>query len=190
MTNLDDDDRPEPLARLADGPTAPSGLEERVVRELRRRGALRGELAPRTVGSRRRWLGGLAALAAAVLTFLIGRETAPGASPSREPRWLVLLYEDGSYRGPAPAERAGRVEEYRQWGARVGALDGAELGPDAALVGEAIGATGAPDVTPLGRIAGYFVIAAATLDQARTYAAACPHLKYGGRVVIRPMSPA
>jgi hypothetical protein len=36
-----------------------------------------------------------------------------------------------------------------------------------------------------GVLAGYFIIGAASLEEARSIARDCPHLKYGGSVEIR-----
>ena len=38
----------------------------------------------------------------------------------------------------------------------------------------------------LGILAGYFVIRAASLEEAERIAAECPHLTYGGAVSVRP----
>jgi len=35
---------------------------------------------------------------------------------------------------------------------------------------------------------GYFVVRAESIDRARAIAASCPHLKYRGRVVLRPLT--
>jgi len=40
-----------------------------------------------------------------------------------------------------------------------------------------------------GRLGGYFLVTAASLEQALEIARDCPHLRYGGRVVVRPVDP-
>jgi hypothetical protein len=136
-------------------------LEDRVVRAVVASGA---------IGSRRRywpWLGAVAAalvLAVGLQWFRTPRAV-PGAS------YMLLLYDDTStYQYPTPVEGARRFAEYSRWADslhRVG-----ELERTAALAGP-------------GAISGFFIVRASNDSAAARIAAACPHHRYGGRVVTR-----
>lgn len=156
-------------------------LERRVVAALRERGLLR----------RRSGLGRvLAALAAAATFAAIGfgagswraRASAPGATGPL----FVLLLTDEAGAGTAPASAMGaRVEEYRSWAIRLrqqGRLVGAEKLKDAA---EVLGPAAADGT----RISGYFVIRAASRQEALDLARSHPHLRYGGAIALREIDP-
>jgi hypothetical protein len=137
------------------------GLEDRVVRALAASGA---------IGSRRRywpWIGAVAAalVLAVGLQWFRTPHAVPGAS------YMLLLYDDTvTYQHPNPRESARRFTEYAQWAdslQRVG-----ELERTAALAGP-------------GEISGFFIVRASTDSAAARIAAACPHHRYGGRVVTR-----
>jgi hypothetical protein len=128
------------------------------------------------------------AAAASVALFVGGVATerfvfaAEDAGVSTElPAYLLLLY--GGETTAVEAEAA-RVAEYAGWGRRLadrGQLVAADrLAREEITFGPALAAGGAGPV-------GFFLIRAATLDDARAAGAECPHLKYGGTVVIRPI---
>jgi hypothetical protein len=176
--NKDEQARLDALARAIDPPPR---LEDRVVRELQARGALR----PRR--PRPAWLQIAAALVLVVSGFAIGRLTAASGGAPQTPggtRYLLLLY--GAHSTTA-AEEVARVAEYGAW-AKVEAADGRllsgeKLGDQAAVVGDARGLGSVSLKEP----AGFFVIRAATLDEAVATAARCPHTKHGGAVLVRPI---
>ena len=154
----------------------PRELLERVVRELRRGGAF----GRRGVA---RW--SLAAAASLVLFLagwsLGGRRSTPAPDP--RPLYLLLLYD---VTPTPPQEEAARVSEYGVWARRIGAgsLKGAEkLKDESVVLGPAFAG---PEEGTLG---GFFVIAAETREQALEIARGCPHLRHGGRVVVRPIDP-
>ncbi|MFN0180778.1 MAG: hypothetical protein ACKVZ0_18400 [Gemmatimonadales bacterium] len=165
----------------------PTALEDRVVSSLRGRGALRT-----FPGRWSRALYGAGLLAASLAAFFVGRGTGPARPIPTDPRWMLLLYEDESFQGPAPGREADYVEEYRRWaGALQGQgafVDGAELGSGGGVL-EAGGqlAPGETLVAGAGRLTGYFVISAPSLDAAATLAATSPHLAHRGRIAIRPL---
>lgn len=184
------DHRPEPLQRLEETPVLPNSLEERIVASLRDRGTLR----PAPWARSRRWyLGGL--IAASLAAFLAGRNSRPaaGPDPTSGPRWMLLLYEDETFQGPAPGREADYVEEYGAWAeglGRQGALvDGAELIPGGRLVDPdgTVGLSGDLPLAGAGRLTGFFVIQAPTLDAATAIATTSPHLTHRGRIAIRPL---
>ena len=165
----------------------PGALERRLVAELRRRGLLRG------AGPARR---GWALAAALVLTFALGlvagarysvldaARDAGAADDAAAKRYLLLLYE------PHPLDRAGvdLVTEYSAWAgklARRGQL----------VVAEKLGAeeqrlpSGPTDAARGARPTGFFLIRAASFDEALTIARGCPHLAHGGEIALRPIDP-
>jgi hypothetical protein len=182
----DPDHRPERLTRLTDHPVPSRALEERVVQSLTAGGTLR---------STRPWLVWPLAAAAALGLFVAGRQSAPsgteaaGAPPGA--RWMLLLYEDEAFEGPAPGHEDAYVAEYRDWALalqeRHQLVDGAELLPTRVLL-EPDGAAPSPEpASPLGALTGYFIIVAPTLEDARVIARTNPHLKHRGRVAIQPL---
>ncbi len=184
-------DDPQPLTRdeqaqfdaLPRAIDAPPRLEDRVVRELHARGALRARR------PRRAWLQIAAALVLVTSGFAIGRLTAAGTlgSPLQSPerptsldgRYLLLLY--GASSASAAEERA-RVAEYGAWARDEGAagrlLAGEKLGDLSLVLGNT---TGSPSSQP----SGFFIIRAGTTEEARAIADRCPHLRHGGTVVLR-----
>ncbi|HET9271122.1 MAG TPA: YciI family protein [Vicinamibacterales bacterium] len=151
------------------------------MRELQARGMLR----PR--GPRRAWLQIAAAVVLVVSGFAIGRLTAAGAGAPPPPggaRYLLLLYGAQS---TTAAEETARVREYGAWARAEAAggrlLTGEKLGDQAAVVGDARGLGSVSLKEP----SGFFVIRAATLDEAVATASRCPHIKHGGAVLVRPI---
>jgi hypothetical protein len=179
----DDQARFDALPRAID---APPHLEDRVVRELHARGVLRSR------PPRRAWLQVAAALLLVVSGFAIGRLTAAGAGgtlhnperPARtDNRYLLLLY--GAHAATA-TEEAARVAEYGAWARDEGAAGRLLAGEKLGDASTAIGSAGPTPPSPLDP-SGFFIIRAATADDARAIASRCPHVKHGGTVVIRPI---
>jgi hypothetical protein len=173
-----DQARFDALPRAVD---APPRLEERLVRELHARGALRRP------GWRWTWMQIAAALLLIASGFAAGRLTAstPGAATTTEPnRYLLLLYGAHAATG---GEEAARVAEYGAWARSEAAdgrlLSGDKLGDRAAVVGDARGLGGVSLKEP----SGFFLIRAASLDEAVATASRCPHIKHGGAVLVRPI---
>ena len=199
--NADDESqgrlRFDELAREA---APPPELEGRLVAELGRRGLL-----GRGTARVRRWR----AAAAALLTFALGlwaganrtgehsALTKRGANVNGdEKRYLLLLYE------PRPIDRRGLdlVKEYSAWAgglARSGNLVAAEklarserrFGEVARLLGGAPGPVGPLTTETFGEPTGFFLIRAASQEEAERIALDCPHLKHGGEVSLRPVDP-
>ncbi|MEZ5317122.1 MAG: YciI family protein [Vicinamibacterales bacterium] len=161
----------------------PPALEDRVVARLREAGLIRRPV--------RLWV---ARAAAAAALFLAGYGTARWTPPATAPaapatadargQYLLLLYGAES---TSPAEEASRFAEYSAWAgeqARAGRLVGAErLADQFEVFGEA-GHGPANPSEPLG----FFLIRADDATQAAAIAAACPHVRHGGTVVLRPVS--
>lgn len=166
-------------------------------------GTTGGRREPQTprVPAHRVWAWGALALAACLAAFFAGisisdRGAGRGpTAPAAPARYLLLLYEDESYRAPVtPAEREARVAEYVEWAAELRErgieIEGEELAPSAEadrLEGRVDGvevARGAP-AGPAGRLAGYFVVEAPDRAAALAIARTTPHLEHGGTVVVR-----
>ncbi|MEZ4415503.1 MAG: hypothetical protein R3E10_07085 [Gemmatimonadota bacterium] len=180
--------RPD-LARLRESPPPPAALEDRVVASLK----ARGWLGPRR-GGRRAWLAQAGALAAATAGFLLGRAIPGRSAPAPAttgPRWMLLLYEDDGYQAPAPGAESERVQEYVHWARTLTddlrAVEGSELGPERVVVAPALAEAPSQSGPAAERLSGYFVISAASMDDARGVAETCPHVRHGGRIVIRPL---
>ena len=158
----------------------PPELEERVVRSLRERGRL-GR------GSRGRASRIMTRLAAGILLVIGGmaleRVREPSKSPSQTaPRYVLLLYGHAG-----PTDRAALVDEYRRWVASVRTdrrISGEELGDEALVLAGRATSTNV-ETGP----SGYFVFEARDMNEAKEIAGTCPHLRHGGRAVLRPIVP-
>lgn len=173
----------------------PSRLGRRVEHSLRGRGLL----APRTPGWLR--LAGAAAAAALLvaggywLGTVTGSARGSGEPGPAEDQYVLLLYEDEDFRPSADEDAL--VAEYRGWAmglAREGSLVAGEKLEESGMllatpVGEATALPGGDHGSPLGRLGGYFVISAADRAEALAIAGTNPHLRHGGRIVVRPIDP-
>lgn len=187
----------EAFARLPRAGTPPAELEERVVRALATRGLLRAQ------GRRFARAATLAGALAAVMIagVVVGRVSATGAAapspgaavPAPEGKLYVLLLLGG----PTPAseaEEAALVREYGGWARSLGEsgryVTGKKLGEGGHLLDAAAGNVRAdPDLAGFDALGGYFVIEAEDDAEAIRVAESCPHLRHGGRIVLRPIQP-
>jgi len=168
----------------------PPDLASRVRVSLRERGLIREvDRAQRAEGRRpSQWAQRAGLLAAGILLGAIGSRVA--GTTSRRPasvdaagQYVLLLYGDPP--DDTGAVHVAREREYGRWAARLtGAtwVGGHELADVVDRLGPAPGETGSPPNAD--RLAGYFVIAAPSRERAAEVARTCPHLKYGGRVVV------
>jgi hypothetical protein len=168
------------LARHLNRLEPPPELEGRVRETLTSRGLL---------GNRRSgaaaWTARAGLLAAGVILGILARDALGprGGRPNvAAGQYVLLLYGDPP--GDTGAVHVAREREYGQWAAsfRDGTrwVGGQELGQ----VIEALGPSSTPAGASTDRLAGYFVIDAPTRERAAEVARSCPHLKYGGRVVL------
>ena len=202
----EDDLTPEERGWMEDVPREvepPPELRGKVADRLRTAGLLGTE------GVRRPIFGLPAArlVAGLILAFALGgglgwwggsRSTGPVPIEAPEPagpsRFVLLLYEGPEYQamGSSPAEL---VEEYTAW-ARV--LEGSgslvmadKLAEDARVIEPSGRAGGAVPVSSplvsgeLGIITGFFIVRAASYEEAQRIAASSPHVRHGGRIIIR-----
>lgn len=173
------------LARLPREAEPPPELEDRVAAELRRRGLLRSR--------RRGWIAGR--LAAAVVLFAAGlgagavlfRGTPVASSGLGADSFLLLLYPGPGFVPAGAQERAARVEEYSAW-ARGLRRDGRLLAAERLGEGRRILGRHDPAAAPEAPL-GFFLVTAASFDQAAEIAGSCPHLLHGGQVAVQPVAP-
>lgn len=170
----------EEASDLRHAPIAPPMLEARVVAALRADGLIRAD------SGRSRFIRIAASLlifaAGATLGRLVAPATPTSPGPNSSPaRYLLLLAGDET---PA-ADGSSRAAEYGAWarslGARGIAVSGEELAGHAEVVSHRPAAT-FPDVASVG---GYFLIEADNDAAAAALARTCPHVKYGGSIVVR-----
>lgn len=202
-------DKPDetPIASLDPEIDPPPRLGRRVERSLRVRGSLAGR-APawlRLAGAAAAafllvaggyWLGAIAGGSSRDTDRRAGEPAGASAdSVVAETQYVLLLYEGDDFR-PSAGEGA-LVAEYRGWAvgvAREGSFVAGEKLDETGILLEVPGSEGAAlpggdDGSPLGRLAGYFVISAADRAEALAIAGTNPHLRHGGRIVVRPIVP-
>ena len=164
------------IDRLPREAEPPSHLEDRVVGELHRSGRLRGGRA------RASWLRYAAAIALLAGGILIGRLTARPVEVDPGAGYLLLLYGSASSSGQSEAALS---TEYAAWAHTLRdqrqLVSAERLRSEARVLGTTAEAAGG--AAPVG----FFVIRAESLAAAEATAATCPHLKYGGTVVVRPI---
>ena len=130
-------------------------------------------------------------LGTAAALLAIGVAIGARASGSRSaeaglPRYVLFLEGADSL---SPEEESRRVAEYKSWARRVAGeghlVSGEKLRPEVLRLGNTTdsGANGGESVR------GYFVIAARDDREALEIARGCPHLRHGGRIVVRPIAP-
>ena len=178
------------LRELQAGPEPPAWLEDQVVAKMAHRG-LPGP--PRPFRARVRSTAAI--LAACAACFLAGaylgfRSAAPAAPPAGA-RFILFLQEREGAALQTPQQEARLVREYGQWARKEHAagrlLEGEKLKSDALSVR---GPAGEVEVeSPAQDIGGFFIVVAPDLEGAVNIARTCPHLRHGGRIVIRPIEP-
>jgi hypothetical protein len=153
----------------------PPGLEERVVARLRAQSLLR----PRS-----RWLQAAAAVVLLASGFGIGRMTSQIEStpaPAASNRYLLLLTK-----ADTSGDDAARAARYGQWAVEQRAagrqISGERLADNGLAVTPA-GSSPAADVA----VQGFFIVSAASLEDAATVARSSPHVHAGGTVIVRPI---
>ena len=114
---------------------------------------------------------------------------AASTSTDSTPRFLLLLYDSADPAKIPTAERMpALIAEYSAWAqglATQGQLVAAEKLSDTPP--EWLG--GSVRTVDGARVGGFFLIRARDLSEARQIAERCPHLKYGGRIELRPIHP-
>lgn len=161
-------------------PEPPPDLAARVRATLEGRGLVRHPASQRTV-----WLKRAGLLAAGILIGLFARGASREPTQSaRDTRGQYVLLLFGDTEGDTGAVHVAREREYGRWASELSGgtrwVGGHEL-DDVVADLQPAGAASAPRDE---RLAGYFVIEAPSRERAAEVARTCPHLKYGGRVVV------
>jgi hypothetical protein len=189
MKGLDDDlsaAEKSALAALRQSIPPPGTLEPKVLEALRARDLLRAKESGIRSG-RAIALAGAAAALFGIGLWVGSRGLArtPVAATNVSTRYVLLLEGPGD---PAPQEEARRVEEYKLWArsiARAGhAISGEKLEPEILHLGP-----GTESAVGGVSIRGFFVIGAHDDREALEIARGCPHLRYGGSIVVRRIAP-
>ncbi len=185
----DTNDDPELSAFLHSLPadeSPTSALIDRAVNALRSEGLLVQRATPA-----RPYVRLAAAVAAGALLFVGGYASRAfsAADAAFAPTHALLLYGAETAND---AEHERRAQEYADWATQPRATD-------RVLGGEALGRTsivlnGEPDAfagasTDSAVLTGYFLISANSAQAAAKLARTCPHLRHGGTVVVREISP-
>jgi hypothetical protein len=115
---------------------------------------------------------------------------AASASTDSSPQFLLLLYDSANPAATPPdSGRTARiVAEYSAW-ARSLATEGRLVSAEELSDAPADWLGGSVRTVDGARIGGFFLIRAGDLSEARQIAERCPHLKYGGRIELRPIHP-
>jgi hypothetical protein len=108
----------------------------------------------------------------------------PAPAPPASARFVLLLYAGAD---PVAGTPDTRRREYAQWArdltAAGTAISGEELAEDARDL------PAAPPSSEVSLPRGFFIVSAPDLAAAERIAATCPHLRYGGRIVVKPIVP-
>jgi hypothetical protein len=199
------------LEGWAAGESAPPSLRDRTLHAARDRGLV-GET---RMSMTKVWTGiGAAAALTFVLGFGLGSQragrageetvkrgttampgvetAAPAPAAAAGNRYVLFLFEDENYRPAAPGLEKQRVVEYGNWARSLGKegrfVDGEKLADEGRWCRlEDSKPTASPPLADAKRgvLVGYFIIGAASLDEAMALAWSCPHLSYGGTLEVR-----
>jgi hypothetical protein len=165
-----------PLEKLFDSAAPPPSLRDRVLRD-----------AMPPLKKRPRWQVALALAAALLLAFMGGRATRGESGEAEGAQYLLLLYEGAGYRDDRPMQET--VAEYARWAdslrgrrllTRAHKLDDGQL---ALLRAQPAVAEAPTESEPTG----LFIVRAESPEDAAAIARTSPHLKYGGRIVLRKL---
>lgn len=186
------DDVPGQLAPLLARPEVPRSLEIRVASSLETASLLRHGR------SQHAWrLPLVAAIAAGVLCFLAGQWTESRRRSDDDPtlrpavsstslRFVLLLYGPSEKRSTA-----GDVEEHRQWARHLAAeghsVSGEKLAPEEPSLRRDSAPTSSTNAGET--LQGFFVISARSDAEAMAIARSAPHVRHGGRIVVRRIEP-
>jgi hypothetical protein len=178
---MNDDDSPIPSDVLPRDVAPPAHLESTIRARLTEEDLLRPP--------RQQWRTAFAAaavFAVGVATGIAWRSDEGPSQADSTPRFLLLLYPGTRPPGGAPDE-ARAVREYAAWAAaeraRGRVVTGERLAANALVVGDDSRRSESDDTA----LQGFFLISARSADEAGRVAAASPHVRDGGRVIVRPI---
>lgn len=169
------------MAPLADEAPADPAAEARTVDALRLQGHFKGKGVVRK--------GFL--LAAAVILLVagawLGRQLAPEPADATGKKFALLLIEDSTYHGEADVGIDSIVSEYSAWAGTLRKSGQLVLGEALSANQLTLGPVTAETSREANQITGFFIITATDQDAAIALAKTCPHLRYGGGIVVRPI---
>jgi hypothetical protein len=169
-----------PLKHLYRDATPPADLKARVEHSLRESDALTSR------GMSWRFMAAAALILAAVGGAYAAGRMRPVAVDLSD-TYVLLLYEDSTYRDDRPLPQI--IAEYAGWAdslARTGALVLAEKLGDSRY--DVVAGGQAPDrVASEPAPTGMFIVRATDANAATAIARGSPHVRQGGRVVVRPI---
>lgn len=157
-------------AMRRDVETSPD-LDHRLLQAARAAGHVSGGR-----GRRLRWWSAAAALLAAFLAGWVLGRSAPVAPADPRAQFVLLLYGEG--------RSADSVARHTAWLGELRRANAVVRGTKLSGAAADIGSAGTSE-----RISGFFVIRAASLEEAADIARTCPHARDGGRVEVRPVDP-
>lgn len=169
--------------QMAGQPEEPAtrAAEDRTIAALRAAGRF---------GNSKRRAGPFLLAAAAVLLVLggawIGRVSS-GTPPVTGRKFALLLIEDSTYHGEADVGIDSIVSEYSAWAGKLRQAGQLVLGEALSAKQLTLGTVAGATSREAGHITGFFIITAADQDAAMALAQTCPHLHYGGGIVVRPI---
>jgi len=157
----------------------PAELEHRLRDTLATRGLISAPASRRPL-----WVARVGLLAAGFLLGVLVRGSPKPARPAevdgKPGRYALLLY--GVPPEDTGAVHAARAKEYGAWASALANGTRWVGGHELADVVASLGDTDAPAAR--NQVAGFFIIEASSRERAVEVARTCPHLKYGGRVVV------
>ncbi len=168
------------FSQLSKEAAPPPHIEENILKRLKAQGLVSGS----RVMSWKHWA---AAAAIAILSFLTGSyyQQYQASKDSINPQlgYMLLLHETEDFQPGDPMEM---FQEYRSWMqstyARGVKIQGQELDDEA----EWVGIPGESSTFKPYRTTGYFVLEANSLQEAMEIARQNPHVKYGGKIEVKP----
>jgi|SRR5579862_9084249 len=173
------------LGALRNCPAPPHKLEARVFAALREKHFL----APRLV-----WVRPLALAAAGVLLFIFGWTAAQFRNHSllkpSQPQFLLLLEIGAQSQTMTSEQEKPLAVEYGQWARHLSSSGHSATGERLANSGTELQWSAGREIPWSAEINGvrrYFVVSARDLNEAVALARTCPHLKYGGKIEVRPI---
>jgi hypothetical protein len=194
----DHDERPISDAearRLRSTPVPPRDLESRTADAIFGKSAVRPGSTPTRFGALNlaSFIAALAALTVVpvVIAFSLGRAMAPRA-PELSGAYLLLIESAPDAPVMKPEEVAARVREYGAWARELrekNLLVSAEKLDEGGSVVLTSGTT-APLAAADNRFGGFFVVRAADMRSALSIARESPHVRLGGRIVVRRIASA